>query len=171
MSLTDIVQGIRDKYVLRPTGRELMRPIPSDLVRPPRYRYPSERHLIPENCGHCGVRLLVSDAPTAEHCVVDLSCLLCSRIACELLYDGVPVATVTNPIVIDPTLCLDCEERPRATRRRVCARCASRKKRAAAAALIARGAACIECREVPRTINSPRCAKCRHAKYRNGVGS
>lgn len=164
MTLQDIVQDIRDKYVLRPTGREPVRPIPADLVRPPRYRYPSQRSMIPQTCGHCGVRLLVSDAPTAEHPLIDLSCYLCSRIAAELLYDGIPQRP-SNPIEIDPTLCLDCEERPRATGRRVCALCASRRRNAQTAASIARGSVrCSDCGINPRTIKHSRCNVCRHKK-------
>lgn len=85
--------------VCAPTGgnftayrRETLRPIPADHVRLPRYRWPSERHMVPPCCGHCGARLLRDDVPTTEHPVVDVVCLICSREVCELISDGLPWA-------------------------------------------------------------------------------
>lgn len=53
-----------------------------------RYSWPSQRHLTPTHCDHCGARLLLSDIPTADAPLVDVSCLYCSRVACELAHDG-----------------------------------------------------------------------------------
>lgn len=72
------------------------KPMPAPAV--PRYRYPSERHLLPTRCAHCGARLVVSDRPTTDHPAADLDCLLCSRTACELIADGARgVLTADSP--------------------------------------------------------------------------
>lgn len=54
----------------------------------PQFRWPSERHLTPTNCAHCGARLLRGDIPTASYPTADVVCQLCSRTACELVLDG-----------------------------------------------------------------------------------
>lgn len=54
----------------------------------PRFRWPSQAAETPRRCPHCGARLIVSDIPTAEHPIADLSCLCCSRVAGELVLDG-----------------------------------------------------------------------------------
>lgn len=50
--------------------------------------WPSERHLIPAQCGHCGSRVVLSDTPTAGFSTTDLTCFACSRTVCELVADG-----------------------------------------------------------------------------------
>lgn len=72
----------------RPTGRTTLRPIPADLVRPARFYWPLERAKAPSHCDNCGVRLLVSDVPTADHPTTDVACWSCSRLACELVHDS-----------------------------------------------------------------------------------
>jgi hypothetical protein len=74
--------------VNRPTGRENARPIPVDLVRPPRFYWPSQKDQTPTHCGHCGARLLVGDAPTADYPLTDAACWACTRVACELAHDS-----------------------------------------------------------------------------------
>src|SRR5688500_12161895 len=116
MSLHDTINDIRERYNLRPTGHGVLRPLPEVTARLPRYRYPSQRAELPTRCGHCGVRLLVSDIPTAEHPITGLSCLLCSREACELVYDGLstrvaPIPTWQCPCgetVLEGEACADC---------------------------------------------------------------
>lgn len=71
----------------RPTGREPVRPAPADHVPLARFRW-SDRHLAPSVCAHCGARLIAADIPTASFPVSDLSCLMCGRVACELVADG-----------------------------------------------------------------------------------
>jgi hypothetical protein len=56
----------------------------------PRFRWPSQKHLTPTRCGNCKARLLRSVAPTAEEPLVDVCCLYCSRVACELIADAMP---------------------------------------------------------------------------------
>lgn len=53
-----------------------------------RYRWPSQKHLTPTHCGGCGARLLLADIPTADDPLVDVACLACSRVACELASDA-----------------------------------------------------------------------------------
>lgn len=62
----------------------------------PQYRWPSERHLAPARCGHCGVALILTDVPTAAHPLADVSCWSCSRVACELIHDGARVLRVVR---------------------------------------------------------------------------
>jgi hypothetical protein len=119
MSLHDTIDDIRERYNTRPTGAGVVRPLPTDRPRIARYRYPSERTKLPTVCGHCGVRLLISDAPTADHPITDLSCLLCSRGACELVYDGLSTRVAPIPTwqcrcgetVLEGEACADCARR------------------------------------------------------------
>lgn len=68
--------------------RTVLRAIPSDHVPPPRFRWPTDADRVPTTCGHCGARLLRGDLPTAERVIADIVCLMCSRVAGELVYDG-----------------------------------------------------------------------------------
>jgi hypothetical protein len=77
-----------ERTPIRPTGRDPVRPLPAGHVRPTRYRWPSERATLPTRCDHCGAALILGDVPTADYPVVDISCLFCSRLACELVHDG-----------------------------------------------------------------------------------
>src|SRR5688572_7656608 len=72
----------------QPAGREPLRAIPAGHVRPPQFHWPSERHMTPKWGSYCGARLLRSDVPTADDPLVDVPCLSCSRVACELVADG-----------------------------------------------------------------------------------
>lgn len=59
----------------------------------PRLRWPSERALTPTHCAYCAARLLVTEYPPAE-CrlrIVEIACLDCARVACELISDHAPV--------------------------------------------------------------------------------
>lgn len=65
----------------------------TNLPLPPRstverFYWPSERHLAPTHCGHCGAALLLGSVPTADAPLVDVDCLYCTRTACELAHDG-----------------------------------------------------------------------------------
>lgn len=53
-----------------------------------RFLYPSQRHLTPTHCGHCKARLLLSRVPTADEPLVDVECLYCARVVCELASDN-----------------------------------------------------------------------------------
>lgn len=57
----------------------------------PRFRWPLERHLTPTHCTNCGARLIVTDEPTASERLTDVACLMCSRVAAELISDLAPV--------------------------------------------------------------------------------
>lgn len=57
----------------------------------PRFRWPLERHLTPTHCTNCGARLIVTDEPTASERLTDVTCLMCSRVAAELISDLAPV--------------------------------------------------------------------------------
>ena len=72
----------------QPAGREALKPIPEGTVRPPQFRWPSERHKLPERCANCGARLLRGEVPSASYPTVDVGCLLCPEVACELVADN-----------------------------------------------------------------------------------
>lgn len=61
-----------------------------------RFRWPSERARVPTRCQreHCRGSLQ-ADPPTADHPLTDVVCLLCSRVACELIADNVTLRPVT----------------------------------------------------------------------------
>lgn len=70
----------------RPPVRGSIAPMPP---RPPQFRWDNEAKTAPgapTHCGNCGARLLRSDVPTADYPSVDVTCLYCSRVACELIY-------------------------------------------------------------------------------------
>ena len=64
------------------------RPVPEGHTPLPSFWWPSERHLTPKRCGHCGATLLLGDTPTAAYPSTFPTCISCSREACELKYDG-----------------------------------------------------------------------------------
>jgi hypothetical protein len=72
----------------QPAGREPLRAIPAGHVRPPQFRWPSEKAEMPTHCAHCEATLLRGDVPTADYPVVDVTCISCSRVAVELVADG-----------------------------------------------------------------------------------
>lgn len=72
----------------RPTGRETVRPLPAGHVRPPRFLWPSQRHMLPSRCRNCNALLLAPAPPTADDPIADVVCLMCSRVACELKADA-----------------------------------------------------------------------------------
>lgn len=107
----------------------------------PRLSWPSERHRLPTRCRHCTARLLLSpsDLPTATDPLHDVTCLLCSRVACQIKADGqrripsreLPIDPPTRigrpPTRIGPVRpsgrpCVDCCE-PVAADSRRCADC------------------------------------------------
>lgn len=67
----------------------IVRPMAAIIARPPAYRR-SELHRAPSRCGNCGRRLILTEEPTAENRVVDVACLLCSRVACSIVWDNMP---------------------------------------------------------------------------------
>lgn len=67
----------------------IVRPMAAIVSRPPAYRR-SELHRAPSRCGNCGRRLILTEEPTAENRVVDVACLLCSRVACSIVWDSMP---------------------------------------------------------------------------------
>lgn len=70
------------------TMREPVRPIPDGYIPPARFYWPSEAHLTPKQCGNCGARLIRGDIPTADAPLTDVTCLLCTQVACELQHDS-----------------------------------------------------------------------------------
>ena len=63
------------------------KPMPARTVQ--RYRWPSERHLVPTRCGHdvCGGALVLVP-PTVDDPLSDASCINCARVGAELVADG-----------------------------------------------------------------------------------
>jgi hypothetical protein len=140
-------------------GRELARPIPEGTVAPPRYRWPSQKHLTPRRCANCGAALLRTDVPTAEAPVVDVACLLCTRVACELIADRRPEPPRPEPL--PSSACRDCGARPGrscyAGRCSPCERQANRKR------------PCIDCGGGKRLPYGRRCQHCQH-EWRRAKG-
>jgi len=56
----------------------------------PQFRWPSERDLVPTHCDNCQKWLLRQETPTASYPTVDVVCLYCTRVACELITDALP---------------------------------------------------------------------------------
>lgn len=118
------------------------KPLPVSTV--PRFYWPSQRGRTPTHCGHCGARLLRNDVPTSEHPLTDVACLMCSRVACELVLDGLrqmtpaefkalPHVRSGGPKPIDPAnlpTCCDCGERPATRRWRLCDDCLTARQKA-----------------------------------------
>lgn len=104
----------------------------------PSIKWPSERHLLKGlSCRHCGSLVIVDDIPTATAPMVDVACWTCSRIACELVHDGMRTPMTPEqfralpieqprrgPRVKEDILCPDCKTvpiRPVSARCRECA--------------------------------------------------
>ena len=90
--------------LLSPRSASLALPERTTVNGAPSLRWPSERHLTPSHCGHCGTRLLVStsDIPTATDPRHDVSCLLCTRVAVKLTSDSLRERIPSRDLSIDP---------------------------------------------------------------------
>lgn len=147
-----------DRQPYRRGIREPVRAPVHHAARQRAIRWPSERHLIPARCGHCRARLLVSDCPTAGFPTATVTCLICSREVCELVYDGVRPPPVQ---MLDPEaelLCADCATVPPQPRHRLCGRCQHRRRKA--------GRACRDCGELPEYLQDGRCTRCHMRSWR-----
>lgn len=142
------------------------------LIMPPqrllRFRW-SDRHKAATHCNYCRARLWL-EIPTADQKVTDATCSLCSRIAYELVYDGLPAPMTAEQFAALPTkqgtrapwkpgpkpIYVDAPARQRAYRLRVATGQVQRKRWAV------NWDACIVCGSTEYTHNARgRCMKCR----------
>ena len=140
------------------------RPIP-ERTSLPSFWWPSERHMTPKRCGHCGATLLLGDTPTASYPSTFPTCYSCSREACELKYDGTrPRPVPAEPAVVaDP--CIDCGEKPRCGRSPRCSRCRSRYYRQQAKT---KDRLCKTCKTFQALPHRLICHRCRYADESKG---
>lgn len=142
-----------------PSGREPVRPLPADFVRPLRVRWPSDRQLVPPACGHCRAGTLVIDTPTAAYPVADVLCYLCSRVICELVLDPTfAIAPLSKAWSPGYDRCRDCgrSDRPHSSHGR-CSPCAMRARRTEAR----NARRCVRCGLVPPAYRRTFCDGCR----------
>jgi hypothetical protein len=74
----------------------------STVGRVERFRWPSQKLLAPTHCGNCAARLLLGRIPTAVEPLVDVACMLCTRVACELASDAMRARPTRTPDDLAP---------------------------------------------------------------------
>lgn len=120
---------------LSPRSNGLPMPARTTPSGTPSVRWPSERHLLRRlACRNCGSLVIVDDVPSATAQMVVVTCWMCSRVACELVHDGLRRMTPaefhalptkqTSRAAKDDIPCPDCKVvliRPASARCRDCA--------------------------------------------------